>query len=67
MKKSKIFQGQYLWTYGRLNQFKDHNPSENLLKDDQNFKRRNVKKGELNKKGESTMTLGPPRPPFLNS
>ena len=34
--------------------FKGYNPSENLLKDDQNFTRRDVKKGGSNKKGEST-------------
>ena len=33
--------------------FKGYNPSENLLKDDQNFTRRDVKKGGSNKKGES--------------
>ena len=37
------------------------------MKDDQNVKRRDVKKGGSNKKGESAMALGPPRPPFLNT
>ena len=37
------------------------------MKDEQNFKRRDVKKGESNKKGPSAMALGPPRPPFLNT
>ena len=44
--------------HGRLNKFKGHNPSENLMKDDQNFKRRDVKKGGSNKMGESAMALG---------
>ena len=67
MQKSKIFQGRYLWIQGRLNKFKGHNPSKNLMKDDQNFKRRDVKKGGSNKTGESTMAQGPTRPPFLNT
>ena len=53
--------------HGRLNKFKGHNPSENLMKDDQNFKRRDVKKEGSNKTGESTMALGPTHRPFLNT
>ena len=37
------------------------------MKDDENLKRRNVKKGGSNKKEESAMALGPPLPPFLNT
>ena len=36
----------------------------NLMKDDQNLKKRDVKKGGSNKKGESAMALCPPRPLF---
>ena len=42
-----------------------HSPSDNLLKYEQNFKRRDVKKGGPNIKGRSAMELGPPCPPFL--
>ena len=53
-------------SYGRLHKFVGHNPSKNLLKDEQNFKSRDIKKGGSNIKRRSAVSLGPPCPTFLN-
>ena len=45
---------------GDSTKFAGHSPSENLLKDEQNFKRRDVEKGGPNIKGRPAMELGPP-------
>ena len=45
---------------GRLHKFKGHNSSNNLLKDEQNLKKRNVKKGGSNIKLRSAMVQGSP-------
>ena len=52
---------------GDSKKFKGHNPSKNLLKDNQNFKKRNVKKGGSNKKKKSAIAAGSPHPPLLNA
>ena len=53
--------------HGRLHKFKGHNLQWNLLGDEQNSERGEVKKGGSNVKGDSTMALGPRRRPFLHT
>ena len=64
-KNPKFSKDGIFGSHGRLHKFKGHNPSKNLLKDEQNFRRWDVKKGGSNKKGGSAMALGPPHAPFL--